>query len=192
MASIALAIFWWTPLAYAEEPSPSSPVLNAHSQWSMLAGYGVTHPGLGDTRVTVKTVKIIPRYGLFLTEELGEGWYRGRHMLFVELPLEMVVEPDTAPLVSLNFLAVWQFTGHPVVNPYIFAGGGAVYTEANIPGMGSDLSGDYQYGLGAQIQRGQWAITIEGRLHHISNAGTSSPNEPLNSTQFLAGITRYY
>ena len=187
MSLVALVSLCYVTVAYAEESSAT-----AHSQWSMLGGYGVTHPGFGATNVTVKTVKIIPRYGMFLTDELGEGWYRGRHVLFVEMPLEMVIQPDTAPLIGLNFLAAWQFTANPIFNPYLFAGGGAIYTNADIPGVSSRFDGDYQSGVGIQIQRSPWAFTFEYRLHHISNAGTSSPNVPLNSSQFMAGITMYY
>jgi hypothetical protein len=32
----------------------------------------------------------------------------------------------------------------------------------------------------------------EYRYHHVSNAGTAEPNEPLNSSKCLIGVTFYH
>jgi hypothetical protein len=33
------------------------------------------------------------------------------------------------------------------------------------------------------------AISLEYRYHHISNAGAATPNEPLNSSKILLGVS---
>jgi hypothetical protein len=33
------------------------------------------------------------------------------------------------------------------------------------------------------------ALNLEYRYHHVSNANTAAPNEPLNSSKILVGIS---
>ncbi len=160
---------------------------------TVLGGYGFTHVGFGATRANVETVDLVVRSGRFLTSDIGRSWYRGRHGLFIELPVSFVSTPDVlSPMVGINFLANWTFTASRKIMPYIFAGGGLLYTDAEIPGLGSNLNGNYQSGGGFNysINNSQY-ISVEYRLHHISNTGTKQPNDPLNSSKFLIGLTFY-
>ncbi|HSR10697.1 MAG TPA: acyloxyacyl hydrolase, partial [Thermodesulfobacteriota bacterium] len=60
------------------------------------------------------------------------------------------------------------------------------------PTMGTRFNYTYQGGAGVQyFIRRDVALMAEYRYHHISNAGTASPNEPLNSSKFLLGISKY-
>ena len=162
----------------------------AKSHWTLLGGYGVTHPGFGDTRTKVETADFILQYGHFLSEETGKSWYKGRHEILIELPVRTVVSPETALITGVNFLACWNFTASERIMPYVFAGGGPVYTNLDIPGLGSEFNGNYQAGLGFNyFIRGNASINFNYRLHHISNSGTAEPNEPLNSSRILLGIS---
>jgi len=59
--------------------------------------------------------------------------------------------------------------------------------------MGAKLNFSYQGGTGVQIPIAQATmLNLEYRYHHISNAGTASPNEPLNSSKFLLGMSWLY
>jgi opacity protein-like surface antigen len=59
--------------------------------------------------------------------------------------------------------------------------------------LGIKLDFSYQGGTGVQyfVRKGT-ALIAEYRYHHISNAGTASSNEPLNSSKFLLGVTFYH
>ncbi|MBI4690638.1 MAG: acyloxyacyl hydrolase, partial [Nitrospirae bacterium] len=63
----------------------------------------------------------------------------------------------------------------------------------DITGLGSRLNGNYQIGIGThyKLKQGLYLDT-EFRLHHISNTGTKEPNDPLNSSRFLIGITSFH
>jgi lipid A 3-O-deacylase len=166
----------------------------ATGEWAVLTGYGITHRGFGDTRTQVQTVDLIGRFGWFLSREIGVGsWYQGRHELLTELPLHLVVDPKTAVITGAYFLGSWKFTSLGPWLPYAFAGGGIVYTNLDLPTMGSSLNFSYQGGTGLQyLLRPELALMGEYRYHHISNAGTAVPNEPLNSSHFLVGISRFF
>lgn len=168
-------------------------VRSARYEYSFLSGYGITHRGFGDTRAQVQTFDMIGRFGWFLSGELGAGnWYQGRHELLVELPVHLVVDPRVSPMVGGYLLGSWKFTSLDNWAPYLFAGGGILYVDLGLPTMGNRLDFSYQGGAGVQyfIER-DMALSLEYRYHHVSNAGTARPNEPLNSSKILLGVAVY-
>ena len=164
----------------------------ASKEFSFQLGYGITHRGFGETRTQVQTVDFIGRFGYFLSDEMGSGWYRGQFEHVLELPLLLVVDPKTRIMTGGNVLAKWNLTGlaRDGFLPYVFAGGGLLYVDLGLRSMGSKL--DFSYGGGTGIQyflKKDVALSAEYRYHHISNASTAQPNEPLNSSKFLFGIS---
>ncbi len=159
-------------------------------RWALLAGYGQSFPGWGKTTQRVETIDIVGRYNHLIIDDLGSGWYRGFHSILLELPVHFVVSPDVSTMIGLNFLASYTFTASDNWRPYIFGGGGPVYSFADIPGMGADWNGNYQFGCGLEYRLNSGhELLFEYRYHHISNAGSKDPNEPLNSCKLLIGIT---
>jgi len=188
-ASLALS---QTGADVAETSRSSFPATSA--EYSFLTGYGITHRGFGQTRTQVQTVDFIGRFGYFLTDRLGDGWCRGQFEHIVELPLHLVVDPRTRIMTGANLLGSWKCTGlaDERLYPYFFAGGGVLFVDLGLPTMGSRL--DFSYGGGTGVQylyRRDLALSAEYRYHHISNASTAEPNEPLNSSKFLLGISLF-
>jgi len=170
-------------------------VSKASREYTFLAGYGITHQGFGETRTQVQMVDAIGRFGYFLSNEIGKGWYQGRHELLIELPLHLAVDPQTRVLTGGYLLGSWKFTGlkEKRFYPYLFAGGGVLFVDLGLPSMGSRLDFSYQGGTGIQyLIRENLAVMAEYRYLHISNAGTAQPNEPLNFSHILFGISFFY
>ena len=187
-AAFALLLFLVTSPAFAGEQEPG--IDKAKGHWTVSTGYGVTHPGLGATETKVETAELILSYGHFLSEEVGKSWYRGRHEIIIELPLHYVVSPETTPMIGITFLASWVFTASKTMTPYIFGGGGLVYTDLNAPELGRKLNGTHQVGTGFHyFFRKNTSLDFSYRFHHISNAGTATPNGPLNSSRILFGVS---
>jgi len=177
--------------AFAEEPGPGVDTAKGH--WTISTGYGVTHPGLGATESKVETIDMILSYGHYLSEEAGRSWYKGRHEIIFELPVHLVVHPETTPMVGITILACWTFTASKTFAPYIFGGGGLVYTDLNVPELGRKLNGTHQVGAGIHyFFRKNASLDFSYRFHHISNAGTAEPNGPLNSSKMLFGISFFH
>ena len=178
-------------------PAPASaenPVAGARGEFGILTGYGSSHIGYGETRHQVQTLDLILRAGFFLSDEVGKGsWYQGRHEVLLELPYHLAVDHGGRSMVGGYMLGHWRFTGLDRVVPYVLAGGGPLYVDLGLPTMGSKLCFSYQGGTGVQyfFDR-KSALSIEYRYHHISNAGTAEPNEPINSTKVLIGMSVYY
>ena len=165
-------------------------VLGTDSHWTFLSGYGTSHKGFGETETAVKTVDVVMRYGNYLSGELGSRWYKYRHKILLEVPFSYVMEPEIGTIQGFNLLAGWDFTTPGKLKPYFFAGGGLLYTDIKGPKLGSRLNGNYQAGIGVHyFADGPYTVDVEYRWHHISNAGTASPNEPLNSSKIYLGIS---
>ncbi len=171
----------------------SPPVATAIGEFGFLTGYGITHEGVGSTDNQVQTFDAILRFGRFLSNELGKGsWYQGRHEVFVELPLHVAVDHDGRIMTGAYLLGSYKFTGLAArqLYPYLFGGGGVLYVDLGLPNMGSRLDFNYQGGTGVQyLVRKDMAIQAEYRYHHVSNANIATPNEALNSSKFLIGVS---
>lgn len=180
-------------LSSAAYSAENDVVTTSPGEFSLLGGYGITHRGYGETVTQVQTFDIILRYGHFLSDEIGKGhWYQGRHEVLLELPYYLAIDHGGRSMVGGTILGSWKFTGADRFTPFLFAGGGILFVDLGLPTMGSKLNGTYQIGGGIQhfIQKD---LTVNGeyRFHHISNLNTSSPNEPLNSSKFLIGISYF-
>jgi hypothetical protein len=186
---VLFGLLWIWPLAGAA--SAEAGVFDTtRDNWALLGGYGQSFPGWGQTTQRVETIDLIPRYNHRIFSDIGSGWYRGVHSLLLEVPISFVVSPDDSAMVGINFLAAYTFTADQIWQPYLFGGGGPVYSSADIPGMGAELNGNYQFGVGIQYDCGaNHQLLVELRYHHISNAGSREPNEPLNSVKMLIGFT---
>ncbi len=158
-------------------------------EWSLLTGYGATHPGFGTTSQDVRTWDVILQRRA-TRKTTGSGGYRGSHEFLAEAAISHLLRPThQPPIFALNFLSCWTLRRWDSLHPYIFVGGGPVYTEADIEEMGARLNGNYQAGLGLTFAFGRHCKAhIEYRFHHISNGGRKDPNDPLNSSKVLAGI----
>lgn len=162
----------------------------ANDSYVVLGGYGRSFPGWGRTTQRVETIDLVLRHNRHIFEDLGSGWFQGFHSILLEVPIHVVVSPDESAMLGLNFLAAYTFTANEQWRPYIFGGGGPVYSFADIPGMGAEWNGNYQFGLGLEHPVGRdHRMLFELRYHHISNGGSEEPNEPLNSCKILVGFT---
>ena len=170
-------------------PANSAGFTLSKDRFGLLGGYGQSVPGWGETTQRVETIDLIPRYDHLIFDRLGFGWLRGYHSILIETPIHVVINPKISGMPAMNFLACYTFTSKKTLRPYLFGGGGPVYSFADIPGMGADLNGNYQFGVGLEYRLSKDTdYLFEIRYHHISNGGSERPNEPLNSLKFLFGI----
>lgn len=188
--TIAIAALLTAVIAGTSFGAEMDAARNATGEWSVLGGYGTTHRGFGATHTQVQTVDAILRYGHFLSRERGDGWYKGRHELLLELPVHLSLDQGGRTMTGGYILGSWKFTSLDTVAPYVFAGGGILYNDLGLPTQGTRLNYSYQGGTGLQyFVRPDLALGVEYRYHHVSNAGTAEPNEPLNSSKFLFGVS---
>lgn len=161
----------------------------------LFIGGGSSIKGFGETDQEVATVDIVFRHARTFFEK-KEGLIKGRHEFWIEAPLSIIVydsdqhDANDFGIIGLNFMAAWIFQATPIGEPYFMIGGGPQYVMADIDGVGSDLCGNYQMGLGTRfLIKEKHPVNLEIRYHHISNLGMEDPNVPLNSVKFYVGTT---
>ena len=156
--------------------------------WHLLLGAGTSHVGWGATYEKVETLDIMFRREIPDQKTRGKGWYKSRRTVLVEIPIHILTEPNEPPMFSLTFNSNWTFNLDGKIQPYVFAGGGGLYTEAQIPGTSSKLKGVYQAGGGLRFNRDRSQFFLEARYHHVSNGGLKEPNDSLNSSKVFIGV----
>jgi len=161
----------------------------------LLLGYGKSHQGWGMTTERVETADIAWQHCRPMFE-VDKTWIKGTHEFWIELPFSLLLsdsdrdDSDDIGIVALNFLFAWIFPQSPIGELYLMGGGGPVYMLANIDGVGSDLCGNYQAGIGLRLPPiAEQTISLECRYHHISNLDMATPNVSLNSTKILIGVS---
>ena len=189
-AILFLVFFLTSQVVFRTDSANAAAIDTSKDTWAVLGGYGQSFPGWGQTTQRVETLDLVPRYNHIIFNDLGSGWYRGFHSILVEVPVHFVVSPDTSTMIGMNFLACYTFTADQTIHPYLFGGGGPVYSFADVPGMGAELNGNYQFGIGLEYEMAKsYNLLFEMRYHHISNGGSEEPNDPLNSCKLLVGVT---
>ncbi len=159
-----------------------------------LVGGGSSIKGFGGTDNEVVTADLIWRHARIFGKK-ETGWLRGNHEFWIETSVSPIFY-DTGGedhhdfgIVGMNFLLAWVFPQTAIGEPYFLIGGGPQFIFADIPGVGSDVCGNYQTGIGTRfLVKEKHRINLEIRYHHISNLGMEEPNVPLNSVKIFAGF----
>jgi hypothetical protein len=161
---------------------------NPLHNWQVLLGFGKSHLTWGGTQQIVETRDLILRHERKQERQRGKGWYLNRRSLQIEIPLHYLHQPDEPPITGVYFNSCWTFEANPRIQPFLLAGGGPAFTNAEIPGTSSRLKGVYQAAGGLRFPMDPLEISVEFRFHHISNGGIKDPNDPINSGKFLFGL----
>ncbi len=177
---VALLVFFFSPCSYAKER-------NDDSSFGAVIGYGASHPGWGATTEKIETIDIAFRYESSAERPRGLHWYKSRRSFVIEIPLHIVGSSYSSFMLGASFLSRWTFEGK-IIKPYLLAGGGPVYSFANIRGMSSKINGSYQVGAGLEFIINSRRYFADIRYHHISNGSIREPNIPLNSSKILFGM----
>jgi hypothetical protein len=87
-------------------------------------------------------------------------------------------------------------SNHAVI-PYVQAGVGIVYTDADNNQRQGNIGRSYEFllqtGLGLRWRLGEtWSLDVEGAFQHISNAGLAHRNAGANNLGLSLGLTHFF
>ena len=138
-------------------------------------------------------VAVLPRWGIGLSDPMGgDAWYRGNFELLVEGTLLVEVEPRSG--VAGGGVLMFRYNFLPGGNfiPFVEAGGGFLGLSFDVDGQDNGFNFSVQGGLGCHyFVSERTALTGEWRWIHISNADTREPNDGLDSSLFLVGMSLF-
>jgi hypothetical protein len=131
------------------------------------------------------------RYGWVITAPHGPGFLRGRFEYAVDaVPVFVLFQPsNTAYGAAVNpFALIWDFDTHGRVVPYIDLGGGALFTNTQVPAGTSRINFTTAGAVGLHFLAGKMNWTADVRFMHISNAGLETLNPGINTVQLRLGL----
>jgi len=131
------------------------------------------------------------RYGWVITEPHGPGVLRGRFEYAVDaVPVFMVFQPtNTAYGAAVNpFALIWNFDTHRRVVPYVDLGGGALFTNTQVPAGTSKINFTSSGAVGLHFLASKVTWTADVRFMHISNAGLEKSNPGINTVELRLGL----
>ena len=162
-------------------------------KFAITAGYGsiIQIGGRTDDMNDLEYVYVAPRFGIGISDPLGEDtWYRGTFELISETPLLFAFEPRSGKAAGGSLLLRYNFLPESNFIPFIEAGAGIMILDFDLEGQSDGFNFSLQGGPGFHyFFREQTALTGGWRWLHISNAGFSRPNQGIDSSLFMVGVS---
>jgi len=161
-------------------------------EFTFLVGYGEQVEALGGSQEDREFLFFTPRWGIVLTNPVGESFWRGG-LEFVTEP-SAIITADTPRILSGGIAALLKYnfyTGTRLM-PFLEGGAGLMVSTDRMAGMGSSFNFTPQGGGGFHyfLSR-EWAFTAAYRFWHASNAGIAQPNRGVNVNAVFVGVTYF-
>jgi len=164
----------------------------------LLVGYGFEIDGGGsDKPAMLKNLEftlVRPRWGLFLTDRVGDGFLQGNLELLVEPAFLLSTTPTRRTGFELSILFRYHFATESRWVPFLSLGAGIIEENFDIPGRqsaGFNFTPQGGPGVSYLLDRNM-AVSLEWRLYHVSNANTDTPNVGLNVSFLLLGFSIFF
>lgn len=206
---LAVAVVWALGL-FAAPASPGAEEAGAREDggaWGfrrgqqevgLLVGYGFEIDSAGsDKPDMVKNLEfalVRARWGIFLTDRVGQGFLQGNLEFLVEPAFLLSTEPTRRTGYELSILFRYHFATGSRWVPFLSLGAGVI--EENVEVSGRPSSGfnfTPQGGPGVSyLLGGNMAVSLEWRLYHVSNANIDTPNVGLNVSFLLLGLSFFF
>lgn len=199
MNRLLLAILFAVGLGVTEcraDPVHASDVFGAGKQAvSLSSGYGFGHELSGSEKdaIRTRTVPILPRWSIGVTDVLGdEDWYRGNVDVALEGLFLLNHEPQAGGAQGGNLFVRYNFLPFERVVPYFGIGAGLLNLDYDLDtqrdGFNFAIAGEV--GLHGLVTD-DVAVSGGYRLQHISNARTASPNLGVDTSFAILGLTYF-
>lgn len=164
----------------------------------LLVGYGFEIDSSGSSKSEmIKSLEftlVRPRWGLFLTDRIGQGLLEGHLEFLVEPAFLLSTTPTRRTGFELSVLFRYHFATGSRWVPFLSLGAGIIEENFDIPGRASSgFNFTPQGGPGVSyfLDRNM-AVSLEWRLYHVSNANTDMPNVGLNISFLLLGLSVFF
>lgn len=185
----------WTGIARAESDLPHAHVTAGDIEMGGFAGYGfgfVRAPAYrGGETDDVEAVALFPQIGYRLTDRLGgDAWYAGSFEVLLEGTLLWETQPHSGFGGGAGLLFRYDLLSVPYVIPFGELGGGMLDLDFGLDDQADGFNFTLHGGVGVRyFLDPQWCLSLAYRWQHISNAGTTLPNDGIDMHQPLLGLT---
>ncbi len=177
--------------AQQTDPPPDGIFRKGQTELGLLAGVDFAMSiwgGLGDSEF----LSLGFRLSHVVTGPIAAGPCRGNVVVSGEVNPLMVFHDDSGTAYAFSSMVMlrYYFAPNARVRPFISAGGGIVLSATPIPRDLSRVNFNPQGGGGLAIPlRGRAVLSMEYRLHHMSDGVLTEVNPGVNSNAFLVGVS---
>jgi Lipid A 3-O-deacylase (PagL) len=160
---------------------------------SLEAGYGEQFNPWNETITGLDAFNAGVRLGLLPWGAIGSGPLKGALELGLEPIYQRFVDPETAFFAGLGAVARYHLLPLGRFVPYLELGAAPGYTDLRVREQQTNFVFLLFGGIGASYFVAELTALYAGyRLQHISNAGTSSPNQGINSHTGVVGVSIFF
>ncbi len=133
---------------------------------------------------------LFPQLGYRLTDRLGgAGWYAGSFEVLLEGTLLWATTPRRGFAGGAGLLVRYDLLSIPYVVPFGELGGGMLDLDFALDDQADGFNFTLHGGVGVRhFLDPSWVVSLAWRWQHISNAGTTLPNDGIDMNQALLGI----
>jgi opacity protein-like surface antigen len=131
------------------------------------------------------------QFGYMLSEVKGRGWHRGNFELVGEGFASAIFEGDGSFIAGMTIWIRYNFVppGWRFI-PYAQAGMGLTSTDIDHKIVGQPFNFNLDLGLGTRYLLSEhWALNLEYRYQHISNANSGEHNIGINAHGPMVGVS---
>ncbi len=162
-------------------------------QIALAVGYSIAIPVRTGEIDDIQYVFLAPRWGIGITDILGEdAWYRGNVELLLEGQFFFQTKPRGGFAGGIALLFRYNFLPRGKFIPFVEAGAGILGLDFDVEGQRDGFNFSPQAGLGFHyFVSERTALTGEWRWLHISNAHIREPNDGIDGSLFLIGVSTF-
>jgi lipid A 3-O-deacylase len=122
-----------------------------------------------------------------------DRWYEGNLELWGEIFGGGQSHPESADVIGLAIGPRYHFVTHSRWVPFIDAGAGVSGTDIGEPDLSTEFQFNVQLGGGTHyFFMDNFALTMQIRGIHLSNAYIKRPNHGANALLFLVGVSYFF
>jgi hypothetical protein len=160
----------------------------------LMGGYSIPHKVFQDRIAHVHFAPLLFQIGYTVTDVHGPSPVRGSLELLLEPTFMITTSPSTTFGAGASVLIRYNFVTGTRWVPFFDLGGGILYWNLRLPTLlETQFNFTLQTGPGIHyFATDHLAVTGQVRLHHISNAGIEVPNNGVNSTVYLLGVSYFF
>lgn len=179
----------------ADEGLPHAHVSAGDISIAAYSGYGLgfvrASAYRGGETDDVDAVPLFPQIGYRVTDRLGgDGWYAGSFEILLEGTLLWETQPRSGFGGGAGLLFRYDLLSVPYVIPFAEIGGGMLDLDFGLDDQADGFNFTLHGGAGVRyFVTPDWAISMALRWQHISNAGTTLPNDGIDLFEPLLGVT---
>jgi Lipid A 3-O-deacylase (PagL) len=190
-ATILIVALATSAFAQQTNPPPEGTFRKGQTEFGLLVGVDFAMDiwdGLPDSEF----LSLGFRLSHVVTGPIAAGPCRGNFVISGEVNPLMAFHDDYGTAYAFSSMAMLRYYFAPgaKVRPFISAGGGIVLSATPIPHEISRLNFNPQGGGGLAIPlRGGAVLSMEYRIHHMSDGLLTEINPGVNSSEFLVGVS---